>query len=103
MVFTTLVLVQLFHSFNAKNSENKAFNLNSFNNLFLLGAVFLSIGLQIAIIYIPALQLIFKTVPLDLNMWLIVLIGAIAPVILIDLIKRIKLAIKKKIGFGAAI
>jgi len=103
MVFTTLVFVQLFHSFNAKNSENKAFNLNSFNNLFLLGAVFLSIGLQIAIIYIPALQLIFKTVSLDLNMWLIVLIGAIAPVILIDLIKRIKLAIKKKIGFGAAI
>jgi Ca2+-transporting ATPase len=103
MVFTTLVFVQLFHSFNAKNSENKAFNLNSFNNLFLLGAVFLSIGLQIAIIYIPALQLIFKTVPLDLNMWLIVLVGAIAPVILIDLIKRIKLAIKKKIGFGATI
>ncbi|MCL5986272.1 MAG: calcium-translocating P-type ATPase, PMCA-type [Actinobacteria bacterium] len=96
MVFTTLVFVQLFHSFNAKNGENKAFSLNSFNNLFLLGSVLLSIGLQMAIIYIPALQLIFKTVPLNLNMWLLVLIGAITPVILIDLIKRIKLVIKKR-------
>jgi Ca2+-transporting ATPase len=96
MVFTTLVFVQLFHSFNAKNSENKAFNRNSFNNLFLLASVLISIGLQIAIIYIPMLQLIFKTAPLDLNMWLVVLMGAIAPVILIDLIKRVRLALKKR-------
>jgi len=47
--------------------------MNPFENLYLVGAVILSALLQLAVIYVPFLQSLFKTVPLTGSDWLIVL------------------------------
>jgi Ca2+-transporting ATPase len=52
----------------ALRSEHASFfQLGPWSNLPLLGAVALTVALQMATIYIPALNPIFKTEPLDLD------------------------------------
>jgi Ca2+-transporting ATPase len=70
MAFTTLVLFQLFNVFNARSNEESAFH-GMFNNMWIWGAIALSLVLQIAVVYIPFLQEAFKTSALSLNDWLI--------------------------------
>lgn len=69
MAFTTLMLFQVFNVFNARSDERSAFS-GMFGNRWLLGAIVLSIALQVAVVYTPFLQRAFGTVDLDLGDWL---------------------------------
>ncbi|MCL2347514.1 MAG: HAD-IC family P-type ATPase, partial [Planctomycetaceae bacterium] len=66
----TIVLVQAFHLFNCRSIRNFAFDGNFFNNksVFLVSGVLLL--LQLAITYIPVMNLIFGTVPLRPVAWI---------------------------------
>jgi Ca2+-transporting ATPase len=69
MAFTTLMLAQLFNVFNARSDHRSAF-AGLFTNRWLWGAVGLSIVLQVLVLYLPALQRAFGTVPLTGGDWL---------------------------------
>ncbi|MGD8476237.1 MAG: calcium-translocating P-type ATPase, PMCA-type [Burkholderiales bacterium] len=64
MVFTVLTLSQLGQVMALRSEEQSLFSLGLFTNKPLLGAVVLTVGLQLATIYVPALNPIFKTTPL---------------------------------------
>jgi Ca2+-transporting ATPase len=64
MVFTVLTFCQLFHVM-AIRSEESLFTVGIGSNLPLLGAVLLGAVLQLAVIYVPAANDIFKTQPLS--------------------------------------
>jgi Ca2+-transporting ATPase len=64
MVFTVLTLSQMGHVLAIRSELASLVSSRFFANRALLGAVGLTIALQLAIIYIPALNPIFKTVPL---------------------------------------
>ncbi len=66
----TLVLSQLIHVFECKSEWKSIFTLPFLNNLWLIGAVLISLLLLLGVVYIPALQSLFKTVPLTLEQWL---------------------------------
>jgi Ca2+-transporting ATPase len=70
MAFTTLVLFQLFNVFNARSDERSAFR-SLFRNRWVWGAVFLSLLLQVVVVYTPFLQRAFNTTSLNLNDWLL--------------------------------
>ncbi len=66
----TLACSQLFHAFNCRSMRDSLFKLKIFSNPQLVGATLLSFLLQLAVIYVPFLQPIFKTralSPLDLG------------------------------------
>jgi Ca2+-transporting ATPase len=69
MAFTTLMLFQMFNVFNARSDTHSAF-YELFHNVWLWGAVALSLALQVAVIYVPFLQRAFDTVPLQASDWL---------------------------------
>jgi P-type Ca2+ transporter type 2C len=69
MAFTTLVFFSLFTVFNARSDQRSAF-VGLFSNMWLWGAVLLSLSLQAAVIYIPFLQQAFSTVSLSFGDWL---------------------------------
>ena len=69
MAFNTLVFFSLFTAFNARSDERSAF-VGMFSNPRFLGAVVLSILLQLAVIYVPALQQAFSTVSLSADDWM---------------------------------
>ncbi|MEW6185305.1 MAG: cation-translocating P-type ATPase [Thermodesulfobacteriota bacterium] len=64
MVFTVLCLTQLGHVLAIRSEKESLFTQGLFTNIPLLGAVGLTFALQMATIYVPFLNPIFKTVPL---------------------------------------
>ena len=69
MAFITLTLFQLFNVFNARSDEQSAFT-GLFSNLWLWAAVGFALLLQMAVVYIPALQAAFSTTELTAGDWL---------------------------------
>jgi Ca2+-transporting ATPase len=69
----TLVLSQLIHVFECRSEKQSLFEINPFTNLYLIGAVGISILMLLCIVYIPFLQNVFSTIPLNFGQWLIIL------------------------------
>jgi len=67
MVFTVLVFAQLFHCLAIRSERFSLFSIGLASNKALLGAVLLTVLLQIAVIYLPMLNVVFRTVPLSLT------------------------------------
>jgi Ca2+-transporting ATPase len=61
LVFTVLTISQLFHSVAVRSESASIFQIGIFSNLPMLGAVVLTFILQLAVIYLPALNVIFHT------------------------------------------
>jgi Ca2+-transporting ATPase len=66
MVFTVLTISQLFHSLAVRSETASIFTIGLFSNLPMLGAVLLTLLLQMIVIYTPALNTVFHTQPLPL-------------------------------------
>ena len=71
--FTTLVLFQMFNVFNSRSLRSSLFDgIRFFSNKWLLVAVFVSLVLQGLVVYLPALNKLFSTVPLGAKELLVI-------------------------------
>ncbi|UCE76792.1 MAG: cation-translocating P-type ATPase, partial [Gammaproteobacteria bacterium] len=66
MVFTVLTVSQLFHSLAVRSERESLFSIGLTSNPAMLGAVLLTLALQLMVIYVPAFNPIFHTRPLPL-------------------------------------
>jgi len=73
MVFSVLCLSQLGHVMAIRSEKQSIFTLGLFSNPFMLLTVIGSIGLQLATVYVPFLQPVFYTQPLDPTELIVVL------------------------------
>jgi Ca2+-transporting ATPase len=77
LAFTTLAMFQVFNSLNCRSRDKSVFQLGFFKNRYLIGAITLSIVLQVAVQNFPFMQKTLGTVPLSLQDWgLIVLVSS---------------------------
>ena len=67
MVFTVLTLSQMGHVLAIRSETGSLFSIGIFSNPMLLFAVLLTFALQMATIYLPVLNPIFKTEPLSME------------------------------------
>jgi Ca2+-transporting ATPase len=74
MAFTTLVFAQLFYVFECRSERFSPFELGFFKNPYLVIAVSVSIAMELAVLYIPALQSVFKTVGLNSWQWMVIIV-----------------------------
>ena len=74
MTLATLVLSQLIHVFECKSESKTLFQINLLSNKYLLLSVISSIAMILGIMYVPFLQNIFKTTPINLIQWGIVIL-----------------------------
>ena len=65
MAFTVLALAQLAHVMAIRSETRSLLHLGLLSNRFLLGTVAASVGVHMAIVYVPALQSVFGTAPLS--------------------------------------
>ena len=79
MVFNTLCLSQMGHVLAIRSESQSFFSMGMFSNKPLIGAVLLTLGLQLAVTYVPFLQPIFRTEALTLNEFL--LVGAVSSLV----------------------
>jgi Ca2+-transporting ATPase len=66
IVFTTLTFSQMFLVLAIRSERDSIFKTGLLSNSINLGAVLLTFALQLAVIYLPFVQNIFRTVPLSL-------------------------------------
>jgi Ca2+-transporting ATPase len=71
MVFTVLSISQMGHAMAIRSDWKSLFSQGVFGNKQLIGAVLLTLGLQMAVIYVPFLQDIFRTQALTITELLI--------------------------------
>jgi Ca2+-transporting ATPase len=77
LALTVLVMTQMVHALNSRSGHLSLFQVGFFKNRYLLFAIGVSIILHLLIVYLPPLQVVFRTVALSLQDWaLIVLLSA---------------------------
>lgn len=87
--FIVLACSQLFHSFNCRSMTESLFKIGIFTNKKLIAANLISFGLQMAVIYIPFTRFIFKTEPLGLFDWMLIMFISSLPLWAMEAVKRI--------------
>ncbi|MGB9939225.1 calcium-transporting P-type ATPase, PMR1-type [Methanosarcina sp.] len=73
LIFTLVVISLMFNAFNWRSERYSIFSLGIFTNRSLIYAVLSTIILQLAAIYIPIMQTAFRTVPLSLSDWAMII------------------------------
>ena len=65
IVFTVLTFSQMGHALAVRSARDSLFRQGVFSNPAMMASVLLTLSLQLAVIYVPALQPIFRTTPLS--------------------------------------
>jgi Ca2+-transporting ATPase len=65
LLFTTLIFAQLALALGVRSEENSLFKIGLLSNRSMLGAILMTVLLQMAVVYIPVFQRIFRTAPLS--------------------------------------
>ena len=88
LALTTDILFEMFFVFTCK-SEKSLLKIDIFNNKYLIGAVLITITLQILVIYSP-LNIIFELTALSVKDWIKVLLFSISGIVFFEAKKLIK-------------
>lgn len=88
VTFTYMAVAQLLHIFNVRKLHSFGMDKSFFKNKLLVGAMALSIVLQLIVVYLPFMNNIFQTEPLDLTSWGVILLVAGVVTALVYLVKR---------------
>ena len=94
MAFTTLMMFHMFNVLNCITEEESLFSVGVFSNKYLIGAILISVLLQVTVIYTP-LSVFFKTVPLSLFDWAIIILVASTGFIYLEIHKLVTMKKRK--------
>jgi len=89
MVFTTLCFVQLANALSSRSFHHSLFAKGIFYNKTMWMAIFVTIILQLLLLYVPFLHPVFKTTSLGLGSMNMILLVAIVSLLLLEVIKFI--------------
>ena len=87
IAFSTTIFAQNVHAFNVRSNRHSVFKLGLFSNPWLLVAFGVVIISELAVIYVPFLQPIFKTMPLGAQDWALVATLGLMPLVIVEIIK----------------
>ena len=87
LIFTLVVFSEMFNAFNWRSDRYSIFSLGLFTNKPLVYAVLTTVILQLVVIYVPFFQTAFRTVPLSLFEWGVILSLASTTLISMELVK----------------
>ncbi|KAK1158353.1 sarcoplasmic/endoplasmic reticulum calcium ATPase 1-like isoform X1 [Acipenser oxyrinchus oxyrinchus] len=83
MALSVLVTIEMFNALNSLSENQSLLRMPPWVNVWLLGAMVLSLSLHFLILHVEPLPLIFQVTPLSVSQWMVVLKISI-PVILLD-------------------
>ena len=89
MAFTTLALAQMGNVLAIHTSSKPLFKGGLFSNPMLIGSIFLTLAMQLAVVYIPFLHPIFETEPLTALQFGITILASIVMYIFVRVERRV--------------
>jgi Ca2+-transporting ATPase len=90
VAFTVMVIAQLVQAFNCRSERLSLFQVGLWTNRPLLLAFSISLGIQVAVLTVPAAAPIFKVVPLPIEDWVLMGATGLLPFLLMELIKALR-------------
>jgi Ca2+-transporting ATPase len=81
MSFMTIALAQLFHVFNSRKERGPVRGREWWSNPFVLAAIGLTIGLQLAAVYLPGLRTVLRTASPGGVDWLVIVGCSVLPLV----------------------
>ena len=95
MAFLTLSMAEIFHSFNMRSRRQSIFKMKN-QNMWLIGAMVISLVLSTAVIYVPFLANAFDFAAISLQEYLISMALAVAVIPIVEIVKAIQRGVDKK-------
>ena len=90
VVFSVMVVAQLVHAFNCRSERLSLFQVGLWTNRPLLLAFSLSLGIQFAVLTVPAAARVFKIAPLPIEDWVIMGALGFLPFLLMEFMKALR-------------
>lgn len=87
---TTMVFFQFFQAWNSRSELESVFRLNPLGNPFLFYSMIAAFLAQLAVIYVPLLQWIFRTEPISGGEWLQILMVASSVIVVVEIDKFLR-------------
>lgn len=103
MAFTLLVFFQLTNVFNCRHESKSIFSFSLWSNKMLLVAVGISLALQILVVQSSFMQTYFKTTPLSLEDWGLVVLFSLIIIVYDEVRKLLLKAKERKYGPGSCV
>jgi magnesium-transporting ATPase (P-type) len=86
----SIILLHLGYIVTARSIYDSAFNINPFSNKLILAGMTFSIFTLLAMIYLPFMQVIFKTTPFPLAWWPWILLSLLPGFVIVEIEKLIR-------------
>jgi len=87
MAFATLNVTQLFRAYTSRSEHYSLWTIGVFSNKYMQYAVLVSLVILLAIMYVPALNSIFDTIPLKWDHWTEILLLSLIPSVIAEITK----------------
>ena len=81
VAMTQMVVFQFFHVFNCRSLDRSIFRIPPFSNRFLFISILAALGAHLAVLHVPWLQAVFRTVPLEPSQWALIVLVATTVII----------------------
>jgi Ca2+-transporting ATPase len=81
---TTMVFFQFFQAWNSRSEIQSVFRINPMSNPFLFYSMIAAFLAQLSVIYVPALQWVFRTEPISTNEWIQILLVSATVIIAVE-------------------
>jgi len=94
---TTMVFFQFFQAWNSRSETESIFSLNPLSNPILFYSMIAAFFAQLAMLYAPPLQWVFRTVSLNTTEWLGILLISSTVVVIVEIDKWMRMQ-KSKIS-----
>jgi len=83
MALSVLVVIEMLNALNSVSENQSVLRMPPWQNMYLIGAIALSMSLHFMILHVEMFNIVFQICPLDLSEWIAVM-KISSPVILID-------------------
>jgi Ca2+-transporting ATPase len=81
---TTMVFFQFFQAWNSRSELQSIFHISPMSNPFLFYSMIAAFLAQLSVIYVPALQWVFRTEPISMNEWIRIIMVACTVIIAVE-------------------
>lgn len=93
---TTMVFFQFFQAWNSRSEYQSVFRMNPFGNRFLFFSMIAAFAAQLAFIYAPPLQWIFRTEPINMTDLMHIVTVAFSVVVVVEIDKWLRKKVVRK-------
>ena len=91
------VIMELFYLFNCRSLTKSVFQLGFFSNMWVFGGVAVMLLVQIVYTYLPVMNRLFQSVPIDLGAWVRIVAAGIVAFAIVEFEKRLRAGVHRKI------